>query len=71
MPHHEFHISTDQLLRGGGGLVRITGIIDKSTSADTKLDWRDVENNIRDDIGDFLFQKTERRPMVLPIIMEV
>jgi ribonuclease J len=30
-----------------------------------------LKDNIRDDIGQFLFQKTERRPMVLPVIIEV
>ncbi len=49
---------------------KVQKIIAQSTSADTKLDWRHVENDIRDQIGEFLFQKTARRPMVLPIIME-
>lgn len=30
-----------------------------------------LKDQIRDDIGKFLFQKTERRPMVLPVIIEV
>ncbi len=30
-----------------------------------------LKNKLRDDIGQFLFQKTERRPMVLPVIIEV
>jgi len=30
-----------------------------------------LKDNIREDIGKFLFQKTERRPMVLPVIIEV
>ena len=30
-----------------------------------------IRNEIRDKIGAFLFQKTERRPMVLPVIIEV
>jgi ribonuclease J len=30
-----------------------------------------LKEAIRDDIGKFLFQKTERRPMVLPVIIEV
>jgi ribonuclease J len=30
-----------------------------------------LKERIRDDIGQFLFQKTERRPMVLPVIIEV
>ena len=30
-----------------------------------------IKNQIRDNIGQFLFTKTERRPMVLPVIIEV
>lgn len=33
--------------------------------------WSHLKSSIRDDIGQFLFQKTERRPMVLPVIVEV
>jgi len=50
---------------------RVEKIVAKSTSEDMKLDWRATEDNIRDQIGDFLFQKTARRPMVLPLIMEI
>ena len=30
-----------------------------------------IKNNIRNEIGAFLFKKTERRPMILPVIIEV
>ncbi len=30
-----------------------------------------IRNRIRDDIGKFLFQKTLRRPMILPVVIEV
>ncbi|MEX2054587.1 MAG: ribonuclease J, partial [Candidatus Andersenbacteria bacterium] len=34
-------------------------------------DWAHMKAGVRDDIGQFLFQRTERRPMVLPVIVEV
>ncbi len=34
-------------------------------------DWAILKSNIRDQLGKFLFDKTRRRPMILPIIMEV
>ncbi len=30
-----------------------------------------IKNKIRDEVGSFLFQKTRKRPMVLPVIIEV
>ncbi len=50
---------------------KVQKIIRETTSKDTKMDWRQVENNIRDRIGEYLFQKTQRRPMVLPVVIEV
>ncbi|MEA2088756.1 MAG: ribonuclease J [Patescibacteria group bacterium] len=35
------------------------------------INWVYVRNNLRDNIGSFLYQKTKRRPMVLPVIIEV
>lgn len=34
-------------------------------------DWGKMKNAIRDSLGDFLWRRTKRRPMILPIIMEV
>ena len=50
---------------------KVRDIIKKSTSRDTKIDFRQVENDIRDKIGEYLFQKTQRRPMILPVVIEV
>ncbi|HTL39310.1 MAG TPA: ribonuclease J [Methylomirabilota bacterium] len=33
--------------------------------------WTYVRGEVRDQIGEFLFQRTERRPMVLPVVIEV
>jgi ribonuclease J len=30
-----------------------------------------IKNKIRNDIGQFLFSKTEKRPMILPVLIEV
>lgn len=34
-------------------------------------DWATLKNSIKDVLRDFLYEKTKRRPMILPIIMEV
>jgi ribonuclease J len=40
-------------------------------NADKMSDWSSVKTNIKDALGRFLFERTRRRPMILPIIMEV
>lgn len=50
---------------------RVAEIIKRNTSRDTKIDCRSIEGAIRDDVGEFLFQKTQRRPMILPVVIEV
>jgi len=34
-------------------------------------EWATIKSQVRDALGKFLFEKTRRRPMILPIIMEV
>lgn len=34
-------------------------------------DWGRIKTSIKDSLGDFIWKKTKRRPMILPIIMEV
>ena len=35
------------------------------------IEWGTIKSNIRDALGRYLFDKTRRRPMILPIIMEI
>ena len=34
-------------------------------------EWSVIKSNVRDALGRFLYEKTRRRPMILPIIMDV
>ncbi len=34
-------------------------------------DWGKMKSAVKDNLGDYLWKKTKRRPMILPIIMEV
>lgn len=49
---------------------RAKNIVEEALSEEGAIDWKIVENKIRDSVGKFLFQKTERMPMILPVIME-
>lgn len=47
-----------------------TETLDKSTWQNGR-DWNAVKADIRDELSNYLFKKTKRNPMILPVIMEV
>lgn len=49
---------------------KIRQIVDSRRNAG-ELNTADLKDQIRNQIGLFLFQKTQRRPMVLPVVIEV
>ena len=44
---------------------------DITVSGEHPINWTHVKDNLREKIGQFLFTKTQRRPMVLPVVIEV
>jgi ribonuclease J len=50
---------------------RVQKAIKETTSKNTSAERKFIEDNIREVVGKFLFQKTERRPMILPVVIEV
>ncbi len=34
-------------------------------------EWNQIKNTVKDDLSKFIYQRTKRRPMILPIIMDV
>ncbi|MBM7650060.1 ribonuclease J [Bacillus ectoiniformans] len=48
----------------------ITSIIEKNMARET-FEWSSIKQDVRDQLNSFLHEKTKRRPMILPIIMEV
>ena len=46
-------------------------VIHDKTSPGMNINWDYVKNNIRESVGSFLYMKTQRRPMVLPVVIEV
>ena len=46
-------------------------IVNHAIGGQRSIDQSFIKENIRDKIGQFLYTKTERRPMVLPVLIEV
>ncbi|MFH1461210.1 MAG: ribonuclease J [Patescibacteria group bacterium] len=63
-------------LRESKGLLeqtreKVKQIVKHSATNKHTVNWSYVKENIRDKIGQFLYTKTQRRPMVLPVVIEV
>ncbi|MBU2037372.1 ribonuclease J [Patescibacteria group bacterium] len=50
---------------------KVKDIVHRATGSKGQFDEDYVKDQIRDKIGQFLYTKTERRPMVLPVLIEV
>ena len=48
---------------------RLRRIVDRTKNQHSDADY--IKSLIRDQIGEFLYRKTKRRPMVLPVVIEV
>ena len=50
---------------------KVIEIVDKTAGHGGPVNWTYVKDEIRNKIGDFLATKTSRRPMILPVVIEV
>ena len=50
---------------------KVVNIIDKTAGSGGAVNWIFVKDEIRNKIGQFLFSKTQRRPIILPVLIEV
>ncbi|MGB4253544.1 MAG: ribonuclease J [Minisyncoccales bacterium] len=50
---------------------RVIKLVEKITSSQHPANMAFVKKRIREDLGEFLFKETNRRPMVLPVVIEV
>lgn len=58
---------SEELILEATDLAR--SVIEKYVNKDT-FEWTNIKQEIRDTLNAYLFQKTKRRPMIIPIIME-
>jgi ribonuclease J len=61
--------NNDDLIREVKHEVR--KLVEGTGKAKLEPNWAYLRQQIRDDIGEYLFQKTQRRPMILPVVIEV
>lgn len=59
---------SDELMDGAKNVVKQT--LEQCLGSKT-IEWSVIKSNIRNDLGEFLYSKTKRKPIILPIIMEV
>ncbi|WP_027363779.1 ribonuclease J [Desulfotruncus alcoholivorax] len=59
---------SEELMEDAKGKVKLA--LDKC-SAKKMSEWASIKSMVRDDLSRFLYEKTRRRPMILPIIMEI
>lgn len=50
---------------------KIVAKVVKDTIQDKRFSWSTLKSNVRDELGSYLFKETKRRPIILPVIMEV
>ncbi len=52
---------------------KVIEIVEKTSGhgKENPINWSYVKDEIRNKVGDFLFARTERRPMILPVVIEV
>lgn len=52
--------------------VEVTTALEKCQNQNTSsVEWSVIKTVVRDSLGSFLYERTGRRPMILPIIMEI
>lgn len=59
---------SEELLDAAKGIL--TATLTECLSSNTR-EWNAIKTRMKDDLGEFIFQKTKRKPMILPIIMEI
>jgi len=50
---------------------KVIEVVNRSAGSGGAVNWSYVKDNVRNNIGDFLYTKTQRRPMILPVVIEV
>ena len=63
--------NNDELVREVKHEVRKLSEAGSGGKAKLEPNWAYLRQQIRDEVGEYLFQKTQRRPMILPVVIEI
>ena len=50
---------------------KVIEIVNRTAGSGQAINWSYIKDEVRNKIGQFLYTKTQRRPMILPVIIEV
>jgi len=50
---------------------KVINIVNRATGSGQAVNWTYVKDELKNKIGQFLFSKTQRRPIILPVVIEV
>ena len=53
-----------------GARIQVEMALDRSLSENLH-DWTSVKSRVREALSSYIYRKTKRSPMILPILMEV
>lgn len=51
--------------------TKVKNIVNEHNKTNGKINDSYIKETLRNDLGQFVFQKTQRRPMILPVVIEV
>jgi len=60
--------NSEELINDARELVRKNALLFESSH---KSEWSGIKNNMRSELKNYLYDQTKRRPMILPIIVEI
>ena len=50
---------------------KVKEIVERSAGKEYTTNWSYIKDRLRDEIGELLYHKTHRRPLILPVVLEV